>query len=84
MLFGRQVQRHFGQIREFVLVVEVADDAAVVPGCCRICSNTICFLLNVQDVSKKDIIKQVAEEWRALSNRERADWDEIARDDKLR
>lgn len=37
-----------------------------------------------QDVSKKDIIKRVAEEWRALSNRERADWDEIARDDKLR
>lgn len=36
------------------------------------------------DVRKKDIIKRVAEEWRALSNRERADWDEIARDDKLR
>jgi HMG-box domain len=37
-----------------------------------------------QEESKKDIIKRVAEEWRALSSRERANWDEIARDDKLR
>ena len=48
--------------------------------------STIVSNLNAvtQVVSKKDIIKRVAEEWRALSNRERADWDEIARDDKLR
>jgi hypothetical protein len=31
-----------------------------------------------------DILKIVADAWRALTDRERAGWDEEARDDKLR
>lgn len=36
------------------------------------------------NAKKKELIKLVAEAWRLLSDRERADWDEVAREDKLR
>jgi len=34
--------------------------------------------------SEKDVLRLVAKEWRELSAGERADWDEVAREDKVR
>ena len=34
--------------------------------------------------NKKEVIQLVAEAWKALSNKERAYWDEEARNDKMR
>jgi hypothetical protein len=42
------------------------------------------FPLHWKDINKKDCIQRVAEEWRSLSSKERAEWDEVAREDKLR
>jgi HMG (high mobility group) box len=33
---------------------------------------------------KEELLKLVADEWRALSARDRASWDEVARNDKVR
>jgi HMG (high mobility group) box len=35
-------------------------------------------------MKKQDLIQRVAEEWRLLTGKERSEWDEVARDDKLR
>lgn len=35
-------------------------------------------------INKKEVIQLVAEAWRALSSKERAYWDEEARNDKMR
>jgi hypothetical protein len=81
VLFGRQVQRHYGQIGALLWRVPTLPRLFAF----HIHSqSSFCFLLGIQGVPKEDIIKRVADEWKALSNRERADWDEIARNDKLR
>jgi HMG-box domain len=37
-----------------------------------------------RSINKKEVIQLVAEAWRALSSKERAFWDEEARNDKMR
>lgn len=36
------------------------------------------------NATEKEVLKTVAAEWRALSDRDRANWDEVARNDKVR
>lgn len=37
-----------------------------------------------QDLNKKDIIRRVAALWKSISDKDRAEWEEAARNDKLR
>lgn len=69
---------------------DLSDEACVAPPK-PARSSFMCFsdakqkeLASDSATNKKEVIKLVAEAWRALSNKERACWDEEARNDKMR